>query len=297
MKPVDDKNLTQRYNSRIYDNFLMHWKYVKREKVGDKWKYYYDDGKKTEASANEAKTTVKQINAKLDSVNDMIESTNKQILNENKHIVDAKMDYKKAVDLNKARLAEGKKTLDMSYELGDAYGRQISSQNKKSRLLEEKASLEKQKTTLERDLAKAEKEANILSEEYANSPHAKGYDTLDKIKDVLGVDEREEYKDAKAKYKKAVDKKNEAKREADTAIRKALDNPKIDSYQDDALLKVGTHTFWKEAVATRGEKYTKAKSDYMDTPLGTALKVTETIKDIPFEVEYTLEKLSKKKNK
>lgn len=292
---MDNKTLMDSHRSNIYSNFLMHWKYIKREKVGDKWKYYYDDGKKTEASANEAKTTVKQINAKIDSVNDMIESTNNQILNENKRIVDAKMDYKKAVDLNKARLAEGKKTLDMSYELGDAYGRQISSQNKKSRLLEEKASLEKQKTTLERDLAKAEKKANTLSEEYANSPRAKGYDTLDKIKDVLGVDEREEYKDAKAKYEKAVDKKNEAKREADTAIRKALDNPKIDSYQDDAHLKVGTHTFWKETVATRGEKYMKAKSEYMDTPLGTALKVTETIKDIPFEVEYALKKLSNKR--
>ncbi len=292
---MDDKNLTERHNSRIYDNFLMHWKYIKREKVGDKWKYYYDDGKKTEASANEAKATVKRLNAKLDSINDMIESTNKQILNENKHIVDAKMDYKKAVDLNKARLAEGKKTLDMSYELGDAYGRQISSQDKKSRLLEEKASLEKQKNTLESDLAKAEKEVNILSEEYANSPRAKGYDTLDKIKDVLGVDEREEYKDAKAKYEKAVDKKNEANREADTAIRKAFDNHKIDSYHDDAHLKVETYRFWKEAVTTRGKKYMKAKSDYMDTPLGTALKVTETIKDIPFEVEYALKKLSNKR--
>ena len=292
---MDDKTLMDSHRSNIYSNFLMHWKYIKREKVGDTWKYYYDDRKKTEASANEAKTTVKQINAKLDSVNDMIESTNKQILNENKHIVDAKMDYKKAVDLNKARLAEGKKTLDMSYELGDAYGRQISSQNKKSRLLEEKASLEKQKTTLERDLAKAEKEANMLSEEYANSPRAKGYDTLDKIKDVLGVDEREEYKDAKAAYENATDKKNEADQEAEKARRRFLDDPKSDYKADDAILKVNMLRFWREKEQKRGEEYMNAKSEYMDTPLGTALKVTETIKDIPFEVEYALKKLSNKR--
>lgn len=292
---MDNKTLMDSHRSNIYSNFLMHWKYIKREKVGDKWKYYYDDGKKTEASANEAKTTVKQINAKIDSVNDMIESTNKQILNENKRIVDAKMDYKKAVDLNKARLAEGKKTLDMSYELGDAYGRQISSQNKKSRLLEEKASLEKQKTTLERDLAKAEKEANTLSEEYANSPRAKGYDTLDKIKDVLGVDEREAYKDAKAAYENATDKKNEADQEAEKARRRFLDDPKSDYKADDAILKINTHRFWRETEQKRGQEYMKAKSDYMETPLGTALKVTETIKDIPFEVEYTLKKLSNKR--
>jgi hypothetical protein len=25
------------------DNYLMHWKYVRKEKVGDSWRYYYKD--------------------------------------------------------------------------------------------------------------------------------------------------------------------------------------------------------------------------------------------------------------
>lgn len=291
---MNDKTLMDSHRSNIYSNFLMHWKYIKREKVGDKWKYFYDDGKKTEAAANEAKTTVKQIKTKLDSVNDTIELKNKLILNENKKIVDAKMDYKKAVDLNKARLAEGKKTLDMSYELGDAYSRQISSKHRKSQLLEEKASLENRKTTLESDLAKAEKEVNRLSEEYANSPRAKGYTTSDKIKDALGVDEREAYKDAKAAYENATDKKNEADKEAEKARRRFLDDPKSDYKADDAILKVNMLRFWREKERKRGEEYINAKTEYMDTPLGTALKISEAVKDIPFEVENAIDKIGNK---
>lgn len=30
---MDNKDLIHRHNSRIYDNFLMHWKYAKREKI------------------------------------------------------------------------------------------------------------------------------------------------------------------------------------------------------------------------------------------------------------------------
>lgn len=39
------------------------------------------------------------------------------------------------------------------------------------------------------------------------------------------------------------------------------------------------------------------KHRYMNTPLGTALKATEAIKDVPFEVEYAIKKLSKKLKK
>ena len=41
---MDDKNLTQRHNSRVYDNFLMHWKYKYKKKVNGKWRYFYDVG-------------------------------------------------------------------------------------------------------------------------------------------------------------------------------------------------------------------------------------------------------------
>ena len=52
---MDEKDLTTLHHSRVYDNFLMHWKYIKREKVGDKWKYTYKDDLKTATNAATAK--------------------------------------------------------------------------------------------------------------------------------------------------------------------------------------------------------------------------------------------------
>ena len=52
---MDEKDLTTLHHSRVYDNFLMHWKYIKREKVGDKWQYTHKDDLKTAANAATAK--------------------------------------------------------------------------------------------------------------------------------------------------------------------------------------------------------------------------------------------------
>ena len=52
---MDKKDLTTLHHSRVYDNFLMHWKYIKREKVGDKWQYTYKDDLKTATNAATAK--------------------------------------------------------------------------------------------------------------------------------------------------------------------------------------------------------------------------------------------------
>ena len=52
---MDEKDLTTLHHSRVYDNFPMHWKYIKREKVGDKWQYTYKDDLKTATNAATAK--------------------------------------------------------------------------------------------------------------------------------------------------------------------------------------------------------------------------------------------------
>ena len=52
---MDEKDLATLHHSRVYDNFLMHWKYIKREKVGDKWQYTYKDDLKTATNAATAK--------------------------------------------------------------------------------------------------------------------------------------------------------------------------------------------------------------------------------------------------
>lgn len=64
---MDEKDLTTLHHSRVYDNFLMHWKYIKREKVGDKWKYTYKDNLKNASSAvtDKIKNVPKAATAKI----------------------------------------------------------------------------------------------------------------------------------------------------------------------------------------------------------------------------------------
>lgn len=46
---MDKKSLRSSHSSNIYDNFLVHWKYIKREKIAgakkgeSQWKYFYKD--------------------------------------------------------------------------------------------------------------------------------------------------------------------------------------------------------------------------------------------------------------
>ena len=53
---MDNKSLQESHNSRIYSNFLVHWKYVKREKIQgakkgeNQWKYFYTEVSKSDSS-------------------------------------------------------------------------------------------------------------------------------------------------------------------------------------------------------------------------------------------------------
>ena len=55
------KNMSKIYyvGSDVSDDQLMHWKYIKREKVNGKWRYYYDTGKKEKIAAGNAKSKVR----------------------------------------------------------------------------------------------------------------------------------------------------------------------------------------------------------------------------------------------
>ena len=55
---MDKKDLISSHRSNVYGNFLMHWKYIKREKVGDKWKYTYKDDAVTDARTKLGKSVI-----------------------------------------------------------------------------------------------------------------------------------------------------------------------------------------------------------------------------------------------
>ena len=55
---MDKKDLISSHRSNVYGNFLMHWKYIKREKIGDKWKYTYKDDAVTDARTKLGKSVI-----------------------------------------------------------------------------------------------------------------------------------------------------------------------------------------------------------------------------------------------
>ena len=192
MKPVDDKNLTQRHNSRIYDNFLMHWKYIKREKVGDKWKYTYKDDNvgKAQKKPTDVKSSVGKVKNWMNSLNSTKEKTiPEKIIKENvitENTIPEKIIKEKTI---KEDIIPNK-TVPMT----DHERQVIKKAEKKT---EPKVSEE----------YKEEVEFNSKKNAYPNGMTPQDVKkTYTKLEDFLGKDERDALLDADSK-KKAADEK------------------------------------------------------------------------------------------
>ena len=267
---MDKKDLISSYRSNVYENFLMHWKYIKREKVGDKWKYTYKDEKKTS-------TTGKTSNVDISDLE--IESYRPELFGK----------WEKTTFGNKHGYVDGN---GLFYE-GDYETAKRAKFDREwiNNSLKVQEAVNKAKTN---SIGDAIDSAKKSISDALNKTSNKVENTINTAKDKLGVDEREAYKDAKAAYENATDKKNEADQEAEKARRRFLDDPKSDYKADDAILKVNMLRFWREKEQKRGEEYMNAKSEYMDTPLGTALRAKEAIDDARIEVEIAIDKIGKK---
>ena len=77
------------------DNSLQHWKYIKRVKVGDKWKYFYKDDEKDKGSSTT--TNVKK--------------TDRQLVAEKMKQDAAKAAYKKSVELRSQSSQDKRKAI------------------------------------------------------------------------------------------------------------------------------------------------------------------------------------------
>lgn len=56
-KPDDELFHSDEYLGEEFDDGLHHWKYIKREKVNGKWRYYYDDSKLRDFAKGTTKTS------------------------------------------------------------------------------------------------------------------------------------------------------------------------------------------------------------------------------------------------
>lgn len=301
---MNNKNLSDTHRSNIYSNFLMHWKYIKREKDGDKWKYTYKDDNVTTAQStlNKAKLAYKKAVATENKLKNDKTNADELLTTAGLNKSDARVNAQLATSEAKRAVEKARKEYDAVKAKSDA---SIGNRIAKALNGEKSAKETKDKGVVEKQLSNGvtytvpydekldgPKEDKPKKEQKSLSDKAKSI--VNTAKDKLGVDEREAYKDAKAAYENATDKKNEADQEAEKARRRFLDDPKSDYKADDAILKVNMLRFWREKERKRGEEYINAKTEYMDTPLGTALKISEAVKDIPFEVENAIDKIGDK---
>ena len=371
---MDKKDLISSHHSNVYGNFLMHWKYIKREKVGDKWKYTYKDDAVDKARTNLGKSVINYKKAVATENKLKADKTHDGELSKaNLDMSDARIEAYQATRNAKRAVEKARKEYDAAKEKSDASignritkalnGEKITKEAKDKGVVEKKLSngvtytvpydekldgpikedtkstktktsddpiklisdmtgmkessvkeIQKLGQTDGYDSDKFKDLANILAEgdedtyekivnivkdsnttkgKEQKSLSEKAKSVVDTAKDKLGVDEREAYKDAKAKYDNAVNKNRDAYQEATKAIDDYLDNPSR-STSENLDSKISGNKFWKATVKTRGEEYMAAKTEYMKTPLGTALRVKEAFDDARIETEYALDRLTKK---
>lgn len=102
MRITKDTPISELYHEELSDDELMHWKYIKREKINGKWRYYYDykslkkdvksvvsnitnktsklvnSGKKS--LGNQASKTIKSVSSKISkNIKDAVESVKKRV--------------------------------------------------------------------------------------------------------------------------------------------------------------------------------------------------------------------------
>ena len=306
---MDKKDLISSHRSNVYGNFLMHWKYIKREKVGDKWKYTYKDDAVTDARSKFGKSVIDYKKAVATENKLKADKTHDGELSKaNLDMADARVEAWQATNNAKRAVEKARKEYDAAKAKSDAsIGNRITKAlngEKSTKAVKDKGVVEKQLSNgvtytvpydekLDGPREDKTKKATITKKETITD---KAKNAVDTAKDKLGVDEREKYKDVKAKYETAVAKSQDTHHETQKAINDFLDNPSS-STSEKMDSKISDNEFWKRAVKTRGEEYVDARSEYMKTPLGTALRAKEALEDARIEVDAALAKLIRKLKK
>lgn len=232
----------------ISDDELMHWKYLKREKVNGKWKYYYDWNE----LKSDTKTFLNDPTGRKRKKN--LDRAEKELRDATNTIENRKMrspDYSKAI--NEIRNAKAR---------GTAYVAKG--------FLEETAAidLDKQAEARKRlDEAKNaySKTAPAKIEKAKDSANGIGEGIKQKTQDILGYDERN-YKDY------AYEMREKTESEIKKANYDYFHNNYVSVSTDEGFKKLMDHRTRVSEIEGKydkwAEEYIKAKADYMKTPLG-----------------------------
>ena len=119
---MDKKDLISSHRSNVYDNFLMHWKYIKREKVGDKWKYTYKDDAVDKARTNLGKSVIdyKKAVATENKLNKDKTKADELLTTSSLNKSDAKVNAQLATSAAKRAVEKARKEYDAAKAKSDA---------------------------------------------------------------------------------------------------------------------------------------------------------------------------------
>ena len=119
---MDKKDLISSHRSNVYGNFLMHWKYIKREKVGDKWKYTYKDDSVIDARSKLGKSVIdyKKAVATENKFKADKPKVNEALTTESLNKSDAKVNAQLATNAAKRAVEKARKEYDTAKAKSDA---------------------------------------------------------------------------------------------------------------------------------------------------------------------------------
>lgn len=229
----------------IPDDTLMHWKYIKREKVGDKWKYYYDLGEKEKQNYEKAKKA-------YDSRKAQIESASRQ----KKPIADKESNWGDSLT---------------RYWRVDSSGDKRGSYDKDGRYRKQNRAID----TLKNEMNEAERayRKTPLGRREARAEKAKEVTTKAKTwaKDKLGYDEKQNMESAKVAAKNARrDAQDTHKRDEEWKAK----NPGNENIKEMADWQIA---YKYELAAEAWGKAKEATEKYNKTPLAKLEKMQNTI--------------------
>lgn len=200
------------------DNSLQHWKYIKRVRVGDKWKYFYKDDEKDKGSSTT--TNVKK--------------TDRQLVAEKMKQDAAKAAYKKSVEINSNRAQDKRKAIGGGKLESErtAHEVKLNKASQEARIKAGKKAIERV-ASLDAKKDRAEAVSKAKSSKQKQAVEARDKVAKEKAAKEKAVEKQKQHeadvrksmtdrKNAKLNEKKAVYDEAKAKRDAESdAMRKA----------------------------------------------------------------------------
>ena len=292
---MDNKTLMDSHRSNIYSNFLMHWKYVKREKVGDKWKYTYKDDNvgKAQKKPTDVKSSVGKVKNWMNSLNSTKEKTIPEKTIKEKTIPEKIIKENVITENTIPEKIIKEKTIkediipNKTVPMTDHERQVIKKAEKKT---EPKVSEE----------YKEEVEFNSKKNAYPNGMTPQDVKkTYTKLEDFLGKDERDALLDADSK-KKAADEKFKKANESNEYSKyvgydeKTGDMIKLPGYDEEVNKRDDAMNKAKAEQKEASKELRETLDAFFKTPYGMLYQAESTIDDGRAAVGNALEKLAKK---